>query len=704
MTKDGLDQPSVAPTGEVLDLLLHLSERCGLMAPPSNDEASAAGDASTSPRDSLTEQHILWQSHVIDHSATDEFVASKTPAWLRRHEELVQALLLALQNYYAWVQNETMQVADDLKMIERLVVEDRCENGLLIWFLWIQRVVQAWKQALWAEQSLWKDWQKDCLERVYDAQLNMNETMNSPVKKLRRPQYTHGDRVMLDQLVQLLQDEQEAGHETPVSSMTIYGTSTSTKTLTQGRKSSSTIERRFSRHASIQDAVKDFFAVTNPVETKFYTLHGLSGTGKSFVCQQIVSFIQMTYPTVRVFSPHVPVDFLGRTVGAAEATWLKLLASIQSTQAPFLIVLDSMDEFIPDDIALGGTLENRLAAGWLHFLDTLFTTAWPCRGLIIGTCTKMYGAIQRRVDQVFDCGNPSSKAREHFFRKVAGISQGEEENGPIQVKLESVVTLSLGKSFGEMVSQSHNVLSRFSENLSAEKVLDGLIDLFHEHCPPSLMTGLEGLVDLRILSAADLGATQSTPERPANLFGPDMELAWKRLQIELIIPMCHERKLQGLLFAGTEESKNMSGGVLLSGPSGCGKTSLAHETARFAISNDPRVKLVSVSCTSIVHKEVGGSEKALHQLFVVVRQAAPCIVLLEDIETIAAVRGNDNTTEGTMDRLLSTLLVELDGLESQSGSSPFAVIGTTHNHLWIDPALKRPGRLGAVISLGSAAN
>jgi transitional endoplasmic reticulum ATPase len=68
---------------------------------------------------------------------------------------------------------------------------------------------------------------------------------------------------------------------------------------------------------------------------------------------------------------------------------------------------------------------------------------------------------------------------------------------------------------------------------------------------------------------------------------------------------------------------------------------------------------------------------------------------------VGGVRGNDTTTEGTMDRLLSTILVELDGIDDdmRGEAAGIAVIGTTHNVEWIDPALRRPGRLGRVTRL-----
>ena len=140
--------------------------------------------------------------------------------------------------------------------------------------------------------------------------------------------------------------------------------------------------------------------------------------------------------------------------------------------------------------------------------------------------------------------------------------------------------------------------------------------------------------------------------------------------------------------------------VLLTGEPGSGKSAIAYHCAAVAAGIDPSIRLLDVPCTSLIHKEVGGSERSLQRLFRAARAAAPCILILDGVENIAPVRGNDNTTEGTMDRLLSTLLTEMDGIGSDDGSSlneksqNVAVIGVTHNPpTWIDPALRRPGRL-----------
>ena len=121
-------------------------------------------------------------------------------------------------------------------------------------------------------------------------------------------------------------------------------------------------------------------------------------------------------------------------------------------------------------------------------------------------------------------------------------------------------------------------------------------------------------------------------------------------------------------------SKPMRVGALLAGPPGSGKTSLAFHCASLAASapGTNNVSLLDVSATSLVHKEMGGSERAVRALFAAARRAAPCIVLLDGIENVAPRRGKDTTTGGTMDRVLSTFLTEMDGIDTGGGATATA--------------------------------
>ncbi|RHY25286.1 hypothetical protein DYB25_009577 [Aphanomyces astaci] len=99
-------------------------------------------------------------------------------------------------------------------------------------------------------------------------------------------------------------------------------------------------------------------------------------------------------------------------------------------------------------------------------------------------------------------------------------------------------------------------------------------------------------------------------------------------------------------------------GILITGPSGVGKS---HLLAVLGAKAQQRATCLSVKCTDLVTKVVGGTEAALAALFATARAAAPCVLLFDQIESLAPVRGFDSTTEQTFDRVLSTLLTEMDG-------------------------------------------
>jgi SpoVK/Ycf46/Vps4 family AAA+-type ATPase len=230
-------------------------------------------------------------------------------------------------------------------------------------------------------------------------------------------------------------------------------------------------------------------------------------------------------------------------------------------------------------------------------------------------------------------------------------------------------------------------------------------NLLQSQTPESLRGGenIDGYVNMRVFTARDLLSMKQTGIESTILPSRSANAAWKALQSSIIIPLCRSKELYELLdITKHGKPKTMTGAVLLTGESGSGKTVVALRCATYAAELLPSIKLIDVSCTSMIHKEVGASEQAIHHLFDAARRAAPAILLMDSIETIAAVRGNDATTEGTMDRILSTLLVELDGIDdnlSHASQGGIAVIGITHDESWIDPALKRPGRLDRAIHM-----
>jgi transitional endoplasmic reticulum ATPase len=129
-------------------------------------------------------------------------------------------------------------------------------------------------------------------------------------------------------------------------------------------------------------------------------------------------------------------------------------------------------------------------------------------------------------------------------------------------------------------------------------------------------------------------------------------------------------------------------GVLLYGPPGCGKTYLVK-----AIAGQGRANVLSVKGAELLSKWVGDSERAVRELFRRARDAAPTLVFLDEVDALAPVRGQA-TDGGTTDRVVASLLTELDGVESLRH---VVVIGATNRPDLVDPALRRPGRLERLV-------
>ncbi|TAN25845.1 MAG: AAA family ATPase [Actinomycetota bacterium] len=132
-------------------------------------------------------------------------------------------------------------------------------------------------------------------------------------------------------------------------------------------------------------------------------------------------------------------------------------------------------------------------------------------------------------------------------------------------------------------------------------------------------------------------------------------------------------------------------GILLHGPSGTGKTMLVHALAQSA-----KINFLPVDGPEIFSKWLGESEEAIRHIFQVARQVAPAIVFLDQLDAIAPPRGSDEGSK-TTERVVNQLLGELDAI---SNVPEIIVIGATNRLDLIDPAVLRPGRLGAKVEVG----
>ncbi|MDO8167944.1 ATP-dependent zinc metalloprotease FtsH [Candidatus Phytoplasma melaleucae] len=124
-------------------------------------------------------------------------------------------------------------------------------------------------------------------------------------------------------------------------------------------------------------------------------------------------------------------------------------------------------------------------------------------------------------------------------------------------------------------------------------------------------------------------------------------------------------------------------GVLLSGPPGTGKTLLAK-----AVAGEAGVSFLAVSGSEFVEKYVGVGAARIRNLFKTAEQNSPCIIFIDEIETLARQRGMQSG-HSEQEQTLNQLLIELDGYNQNIG---VIVIAATNRPDFLDSALLRPGR------------
>lgn len=131
------------------------------------------------------------------------------------------------------------------------------------------------------------------------------------------------------------------------------------------------------------------------------------------------------------------------------------------------------------------------------------------------------------------------------------------------------------------------------------------------------------------------------------------------------------------------------------GPPGTGKTLLAK-----AVATSFSLNFFSVKGPELLNMYIGESEANVRRVFQRARDARPCVVFFDELDSVAPRRGNQADSAGVMDRIVSQLLAELDGMSDSPGDSGVFVIGATNRPDLLDPALLRPGRFDKMLYLG----
>lgn len=132
-------------------------------------------------------------------------------------------------------------------------------------------------------------------------------------------------------------------------------------------------------------------------------------------------------------------------------------------------------------------------------------------------------------------------------------------------------------------------------------------------------------------------------------------------------------------------------GILLHGPPGTGKTMLLR-----VVANTSNAHVLTINGPSIVSKYLGETEAALRDIFNEARKYQPSIIFIDEIDSIAPNRANDDSGE-VESRVVATLLTLMDGM---GAAGKVVVIAATNRPNSVDPALRRPGRFDQEVEIG----
>lgn len=136
-------------------------------------------------------------------------------------------------------------------------------------------------------------------------------------------------------------------------------------------------------------------------------------------------------------------------------------------------------------------------------------------------------------------------------------------------------------------------------------------------------------------------------------------------------------------------------GLLFYGPPGTGKTLLAK-----AIATNFSLNFFSVKGPELLNMYIGESEANVRRVFEKARDAKPCVIFFDELDSVAPRRGNQGDSGGVMDRIVSQLLAELDGMSGSDNGDGVFVVGASNRPDLLDEALLRPGRFDKMLYLG----
>ncbi len=400
-------------------------------------------------------------------------------------------------------------------------------------------------------------------------------------------------------------------------------------------------------------------------------LYGPPGTGKTLLAKAVAN------ETDAYFLPINGPEIMSKFYGESEQK-LRDIFQEAKEHAPAIIFIDEIDAIAPRREEVTGEVEKRVVAQLLALMDGLET-----RGdvIVIGATNRPNAidpALRRpgRFDREIEIGVPDKRGRLEILKV-------HTRNMPLaeDVDLEKLAEITHGYVGADLAA-----LCREAAMKALRRILPQ-IDLERDEIPVEVLENLKVTMDDFMNAYREITPSalrEIEVEVPAVRWDDIGGLHDVKQQLREAVewPLKYPEAYQRI---GVDPPK----GILLYGPPGTGKTLLAK-----AVATESEANFVSIKGPEVFSKWVGESERAIRELFRKARQVAPSVVFIDEIDSIAPMRGLVTTDSGVTERVVSQLLTEMDGLERLEG---VVVIAATNRPDIIDPALLRPGRFDRVI-------
>uniref|UniRef100_A0AAV1TYU2 AAA+ ATPase domain-containing protein n=1 Tax=Peronospora matthiolae TaxID=2874970 RepID=A0AAV1TYU2_9STRA len=436
---------------------------------------------------------------------------------------------------------------------------------------------------------------------------------------------------------------------------------------------------------------------------------GLPGVGKTALSREICKCLGVTTIFLNA------ADIFQTYVGQSEQQLVKIFESAV-LQSPSILLIDGIEAIAGSRRALTdsqSTLEIGVLGVLLSYLEKIKSLSH--RVFVLGTTTRpeeVDAAVvsNGRIDQAVRIEPPAQIERLAVLRIITKPWRSD--------KLGDSFLTRVSESTGGFVGADLLCLCQKALQVCLNERSTANVEYNAIVCPRHFEQAL-AVTNPSVLQTHHVSQKQQQPASTSiqkrnhnqasdafsGVFG--MLDAIETLRVSLIEPL---GDCSRFLRFGTTPPK----GILLTGPPGSGKTHLANAVAE-QVRRRGLASFVSVECSDLLTKIVGDTEKALRELFDTARNAAPCVLYFDQIESIAPIRGFDTSTEQTFDRMLSMLLVEMDGfstsrtklqhsLTNDEARMAFlkqhvVILASTTNKELLDPAILRPGRFDVHIHI-----